>query len=554
MRRPLALSLAAATAVAVPALATATATPAPAAPPAATVSCAELAGLTVPAKEMGLPTSGGRVTAATTVAPGGAGNAAHGAFCQVDLAIAPVDPAAPEIRMRLALPEQWNGKAVMFGGGGYNGTIPDVRQNVPFGPVDAPTPLGRGYATFASDSGHQATPGFLPTASLDGDFGLNDEAVRNFSGDALKKVRDAAVFVVREAYGARPDRTYFAGGSTGGREALAVAQRWPKDFDGVISAYPAWNAASLDLYFGYLTHVMAEPGAFPGPAEQQLLHTRVVQACDGLDGLRDGVVSDEAGCHFDPSVLACPDGTAPGATCLSREQIDAVVAASSPWEWGYEIASGETGYPGFPLLSGAKMHTPLLGFGTVAPADPMPTATGYHFQFWDRWARYFVMRDETAGPFDLDPRDPGPWLARISELTAMQDVNDPDLRPFARAGGKLLMLHGTADELVSHRSTVEYHERVRDVIGDRLAERFLRFYLVPGANHANLGAEFVASWDSLSALDSWVEDGTAPQAPVVTDGSAARGFRTRPLCEFPAWPSYVAGDPAQAASFSCRES
>lgn len=551
MRRPL---LAVLTALSLAATATTAlaGTPAQARDRSGPVACADLVGLQIPAKRIGLPTTGGEVTAAEPVPASGTGAAALPAYCRVDAAIHPVDPAAPDIRMRVALPEGWNGSALMFGGGGYNGTIPNIAQNVPFGPVDRPTPLGRGYATFASDSGHQANLANHPIASLDGSWAVDDEAVRNFSGDALKKVRDAALVVLGEAYGARPDRLYFAGGSTGGREGLAVAQRWPRDFDGVISAYPAWNAATLDLFFGYAAHVLGAPGAFPGPAEQRLLQASAMAACDADDGVADGLISDEAGCDFDPQVLLCPEGTPPGATCLSQQQIDAVVAVSSPFELDYPVASGEWGYPGFPLLSGAHMYTPILGWGTTAPADPMPTTAGYGAQFWTQWVKYFVTRDAATGPFDVDPADPGEWHQRISDLTALQDVNDADLRPFARAGGKLLLVHGAADELVSHRSTVDYYERVRAAVGDRMAERFLRFYLVPGANHANFApVDFSASWDSLTALERWVEDGAAPAGQVVADGNPGAGLRTRPLCEFPTWPRYVGGDPDEAASFAC---
>ncbi|UQS23842.1 tannase/feruloyl esterase family alpha/beta hydrolase [Amycolatopsis thermalba] len=523
-------------AVLVPALAAAAlAAPAHADPVA---RCTELAGLAIPAAAIGLPTSGGTVTAAQVT----------GGYCQVDAALHPVDPAAPDIRMRVALPAEWNGKALMFGGGGYNGTIPNVAGNVPFGPVGGATPLARGYATFASDSGHQASPTHVPAPSLDGSFGVNDEAVRNFSGDALKKTRDAAVFVIAQRYSARPSYSYFAGGSTGGREALAVAQRWPADFDGVISVYPAWNAASLDLFFGYQAQVLSQPGAFPNPAKQALLYRSVIRACDGQDGLRDGVVSDEAGCRFDPRVLRCPGGADTGDACLSDVQIGAVKALSEPLRWKYRVASGERGYPGFPFLSGAAMTTPLLGMGTVAPATPMPAAAGYGVQFWDQWARYFVTRNPGFDALTLDPRRPGPWRERISELTALQDVNNADLGPFARAGGKLLLLHGTADELVSHRSTVDYFQRVERTLGKRATDSFARFYLVPGANHANVGAAFPAAWDSLTALETWTEHQAAPVTPVVTD--AATG-RTRPLCEYPAWPRYRGGDPATASSFSC---
>lgn len=516
-------------------------------------SCAALPGRTIPASVIGLPTTGGEVTAATPVAATGTGATATGAYCRVDASLHPVDPGAPDIHLRAALPVRWNGKAMMFGGGGYDGTVPDVTGNVPFGPLDRPRPLGRGYATFAGDSGHQATPGFPPTPSLDGSFGLNDEAVRNFAGDALKKTRDAARYLIRLHYaGATPTHTYFAGGSSGGREALAVAQRRPGDFDGVIAAYPAWNAASLDLFFGYEAQILSRPGAFLGPAKQDLLHRRVVAACDGRDGLRDGVVSDERGCRFDLRTLRCPHGLDTADTCLSDPQIHAVEALSTPLRWRYPLASGERGYPGFPFLSGADMTTPLLGMGAVAPGHPMPTNSGYGVQFWDQWVRYFVTRDPSFDALSLDPRHPGAWRRRISDLSALQDVNNPDLRPFARAGGKLLILHGTADELVSHRSTVDYFERVQQRVGRRATDAFARLYLVPGANHANIDASFAASWDSLSALEDWAERDTAPARPVVTDANPAAHGRTRPLCAHPSWPRYTGvGSPDSAAGFTC---
>ncbi len=174
--------------------------------------CGSLRGLRLPASVIGLPTRGGEVRAADTISPSGSsssggdssgsgssggdssdsgssrsGSSPTGAYCRVEAVIHPVDPTAPDITLRVALPRQWNKKSMMFGGGGYDGTVPDVTGNVPFGPVGHPRPLARGYATYAGDSGHQAAPDFTPTPSLDGSFGLNDEAVRNFAGDALKK-------------------------------------------------------------------------------------------------------------------------------------------------------------------------------------------------------------------------------------------------------------------------------------------------------------------------------------------------------------------------------
>jgi hypothetical protein len=508
--------------------------------------CAALDQVRIPASAMSLPTTGGRVTSAAVVTSVVSGETIT--YCRVDADIFPVDPAAPDIKLRVAMPHGWNRKAMMFGGGGYNGTIPDVATNVPFGPADRPVPLARRYATFASDSGHQQNPAVPP--SLDGSFGVNDEAVHNFSaGDALKKTRDASLFLIRHAYGTNPAEVYFAGGSTGGREALVVAQRWPRAFDGVIAAFPAWNNLAEILDLGYLAQVLSRPGAFPGPEKQALLYTSVVSACDGLDGVRDNVVSNERGCRYDPRALRCPGGADTGPACLSDAQIGAVTAMSSPFRWPYRIASGETAYPGFPFLSGADMRTPFLGFGTTAPANPMPVTSGYGMQYWDQWVKYFLTRDPGFNSLDLDPRNPGRWLDRISRLSTVQDRNDADLRPFARAGGKLILLHGAADELVSHRSTNDYYQRVRGVVGPGTTHSFMRYYLVPGANHANFGTPaFAAGWDSLTALERWVDGGQPPGSPVVTDVAHAR---TRPLCEYPGWPRYRAGDPNNASSFAC---
>jgi hypothetical protein len=322
-----AMTLLVATAVAGPASATTVAAPA----------CAALNQLAIPASVMSLPTTGGRVTAASDTSAVLGGQTIR--FCRVDADLFPVDPAAPAIKMRLDLPSEWNHRALMFGGGGYNGTIPDPASNVPFGPADQPVPLARGYATFASDSGHQQNPAVPP--SLDGSFGANDEALRNFAaGDALKKTRDASLFLIRHGYRATPTEVFFAGGSTGGREALNVAQRWPTAFDGVISAYPAWNNLAEILDLGYLTQVLSRPGAFPGVDKQTLLYTSVISACDGLDGIEDKVVSNPGGCHFDPRSLRCPGGADTGPTCLSDPQIGAVTAMSTPFRWPYRIASG----------------------------------------------------------------------------------------------------------------------------------------------------------------------------------------------------------------------
>ena len=175
--------------------------------PATPKKCDELNGLVIPATSIGLPTTGGLVTSTTLVAAAGTGAAAIGEYCKVLGAINPVDPTAPQIKFQVDLPTTWNKKAMAFGGGGFDGSIPAVGGNVGIGPTNQPVPLGRGYATWGSDSGHQANA----LGSQDFSFGLNDEAVQNFGGDQIKKTRDAAVFIIKARYGQQPGRSYFHG-------------------------------------------------------------------------------------------------------------------------------------------------------------------------------------------------------------------------------------------------------------------------------------------------------------------------------------------------------
>ena len=467
--------------------------------------------------------------------------------------------------MIVNLPANFNGKGLMFGGGGYDGTIPATQGNIPAGPVDVPVPLAQGYATFSSDSGHQANK----LASQDGSFGINDEAVRNFSGDALKKTRDVALALIRSFYGIEnPRRLYFVGGSSGGREALAVAQQWPTDFDGVVSLYPAWNAATLNLQFGRITRALAAPGAYPNQAKRRALYDAAMQSCDLLDGVADGLISNVLACNaqFDPAgaklngrPLRCPGGADTSDQCLSDAQIRALKTMDTSLGLNYAVQSGETMYPGFNVWGadlGMAGTNPLqsrvtfLALNTAQPTNPMPEGAPYASIFWDQWVRFFVTRDPAFNSLSLDPARPGKWQERISTLTGLQDINKTDLSIFEAHGGKLLIAHGMADVLVSTRATEQYFERLNSTMGKEKVDRFVRYYEIPGYGHA-VSTVFNAAWDSLATLDAWVEKGEAPGAQVVADSVGVPG-RTRPLCEYPAWPRYRGtGDVNSAPSFIC---
>jgi len=517
--------------------------------PDARSSCAQLSGVNIPAASIGLPTSGGLVTATELVGPSGSPPTVVGEYCKVLAVIRPIDPSAFDIRFQLNLPTNWNTKAMMFGGGGYDGSIPAATGNVFLGPVDKPVPLGQGYATFAGDSGHQANAAGV----RDGSFALNDEALNNFAVEALKKTRDAAMFVAIKRYGQSPTRRYFVGHSTGGREALAVTQRWPQDWDGAVSLYPAWNAATLDLQFGRLSRAFAAPGAYPNENKKKLLYDATIAACDGLDGVRDGLISNVAACKFDPMTLRCPAGADTGDSCLSDPQIAAFNAYNTPITFSYPLASGETQYPGFNVFAGADTRG-LLNLGTTppvnSPGNPSILTQPFWAAFWEQWMRFFVTRDPGYNALTLDPQNPGVYLQRITFLTRIQNIFNTDFSGFQSKGGKLLIAHGTGDALVSTRSTEDYWNRLIAAMGPEKVKSFARFYEIPGQGHV-FGA-FATAWDSVKTLEDWAERGIAPPTQIVSDTNAATKGRTRPLCEYPTWPKYVgAGDPNVAANFTC---
>ena len=529
------------------------------------VACAPLAGTAIPASSIGLPTSGGVVNTATVVAASGTGASAIPEHCLVVGAIASVDKSAPNIQFKLALPTTWNSKALMLGGGGFDGSIPNVTGNIPSGSTTQPLPLARGYAVFGSDSGHQANA----YGSQDDTFALYEEAVRNFGGEAIKKTRDAATYLIKMRYGVdKVQKAYFAGGSTGGREALAAITRWPADWDGAISWYPAWNDAAALLAGQRINRALAQPGAYPNTAKRKLVYDAAMAACDSMDGVADGLISNQERCNatFDPSTamyngnpLRCVGGADTGDTCLSDAQITAMKAFNSGARFNFSLASGEDHYAGSNIwgsdLGITSNPSPLqptitfLGLGTSQPVLPMPRTAPYISVLLDQWIKYSVTRDPNFDSFSLDPENPGPWAGRISELSTLLDTK-VDLDSFSAKGGKLLLAHGKSDVLVSTRATEEYYQRLQSRMTPTEVDKFARYYEVPGFGHA-VSTAFNAVWDSLTTLENWAEKGTSPSNQVVTDSAGVPG-RTRPMCDYPTWPKYKgSGDVNLASSFTC---
>ncbi|KQP38055.1 tannase/feruloyl esterase family alpha/beta hydrolase [Pseudorhodoferax sp. Leaf274] len=494
-------------------------------------ACEALAGGTVAATAIGLPTSGAVVQSARFVAA--AADNPNGEHCQVKGLIMPRDPAAPNIEYEVNLPSNWNGKALQYGGGGYNGTLVTGLDQAAMHPSAAPRPLARGYATLGSDSGHKAGSDA---------WALNDEALANFGHQQIKKTRDVAAVLAQRRYGRAPERFYFVGNSQGGHEALDAAARYPADYDGVVATHPAYNVPLLHL--GSLNVVQA--GAAGGgagwlnPAQHRLVKDLAMATCDGLDGQADGIISHLPACRAAMTVdtvraaLRCPGGAAGGDGCLSDAQIAAVARISSPYRPGLTLAGAST-FGAWGLLEGAD-----LPLGNTGPED------SFFAVIAATTVRYVVAKDPAL---DLLAFDPLAYAARLQQVSTLMDVTDVSLEPFRARGGKIIMTHGTADQLIPSSNSVAYYERQRAQFGQATLDGFLRFYMVPGFAHG--GGTFSARYDALAQLENWVERGQPPQAFVTVDENAATAGRTRHMCLYGSYPRLTGAAANDAASYTC---
>jgi hypothetical protein len=483
------------------------------------------------------PTPGARVTAATP------------AFCRVLGRIAPVNPASPPILFQVNLPGQWNGRSLQFGGGGFNGTLVTAVGLPPAQRFDAQSPLAQGFVTVGTDSGHQTGPGDAPQA-----FALNDEALLNFAHASYKKVRDVSVALAQRAYGRKPDKLYFMGSSEGGREALMMAQRYPADFDGIFSRVPVVSWTGLQ-HAGLRDGLAAMGDGWLKPAHTRLVHDAVLAACDAADGLVDGLIADPVGCkkRFDVTKLRCTQAASD--TCLTDPQIRAVQTLQSPLRMDADMANGVRVYPGRgPSGEALPSFGPTGGWqawwlGTAPPAMPPLPANGITWLYGAGAIQYFYARD---GKADLQRYTQQAHAARIREVSALMDATDPDLSAFAARGGKLIMLENMADYAQSPYAGIAYFESVQAKMSRPAVERFARLYTAPGVDHVGSGAP--ANVDILATLTDWVEKGKAPGALTVVEQEVKAGFaikRALPLCQWPQWPKYKAGDTAVASSFEC---
>ncbi|WP_431283210.1 tannase/feruloyl esterase family alpha/beta hydrolase [Humitalea sp. 24SJ18S-53] len=506
-------------------------------------TCGRLATLRIDPAAITLPTTGAQVLSAAPVTD------ANGTYCRVMGAILPVDPAAPRILFQANLPAQWNGRALQFGGGGYNGRIPNTTGLETHGLEGTPTPLARGFLTFGGDSGHQAA------RNDDASFAVNEEALHNFGYQHIRKTLDAVRQVATAHYGQAPRRVYFNGGSTGGREGMTAAIRWPDAYDGIITWYPVTSYTGLRLWGATLARAVYDDnsaGWIP-PAMVTRLARDSIARCDALDGVADGLVSHPDGCRLGAAAyvesLRCPAGqTGNPDNCLTAPQIDrALRVYHEGYTLPYAFANGSRDYRGYNSLEGITMQ---LGTERDLQDTPDVDRNARHAALAYQFFRYFVFGGNHVDMRQLDVTAPGPVRDRILEISGLFDASATDLSRFAARGGKIIWLHGHDDASVSPLENRRNFEAIVARMGSAATDGFLRYFAIPGLAHG--GGRFAPQWESLAALDAWRENGTPPDAAIITDGtsSTTRG-RTRPLCRLPTWPQYRSGDPNQAASFAC---
>ena len=432
--------------------------------------------------------------------------------CRLAVTLTPSSDS--HIEMELWMPsENWNGKFLAIGNGGYAG-------NVSTG--DMAVALRKGYATASSDTGHKGGSAVFAVG--------HPEKVVDFGYRAMHEMAVQSKMLISAFYKRGPQFSYFEGCSTGGRQGMMAAQRYPEDFDAIIAGAPVYNMVHLSTsQMAIFVPMLKDPSSIlPGP-KIKLLADAVVNACDSNDGVKDGIVSDPQMCKFDPATLVCKSGDA--GDCLIPSQAENVKrAAFEP----VKTSKGELVYParsrGFE--AGLRMATP------GSPIQPMYSDMnryiGHQDANWDQMT------------FDLDAD-----LALALKNGSVIEANDPDLSKFKARGGKLLLWHGWSDPGPAPENTINYHDAVVKKLGGGRQDDWMRLFLLPGVNHCG-GGVGPDQADFLGALEQWRESGVAPNA-IVASRRVGQPEMSRPLCMYPQVAKYIpgVGNTNEAKSFAC---
>jgi feruloyl esterase len=487
-----------------------------AASPALAASCEGLTSLTLPDATI---TSAQSVAAGQFSPPAGRGGAPNAAgyqdlpaFCRVSATLKPTSDS--DIKVEVWLPATgWNGKFQAVGNGGWAGVI-SYRE---LGEA-----LRRGYATASTDTGHTGGSGQFALGHPEKliDFGWRSEHEMTVKSKAI----------VSAFYGNPARLSYWNGCSTGGRQGLQEAQRFPNDYDGIIAGAPA-NRTALALWIAFA--MLKDPASYIPASKYALVHRAVVDACDASDGLKDGLIEDPTRCHFDPKVLLCKG--ADDASCLTAPQVEAARKIYTP---ATNPRTGQQLFPSLPL--GTELGWAILGAGPDASAVMLD-----HY-------KYVVFKDANwdwrTFNFDSD-------MVRSDQPdNNVMNATDPNLKTFFGHNGKLLLYHGLSDPNISALSTIQYYNRVVDTMGGASkTSDSIRLFLEPGMGHC-AGGEGPNVFDKVGAEEQWVEQGKAPTQIVASHSTNGKVDRTRPLCPYPQIAQYKgAGSIDDAKNFVCRE-
>jgi feruloyl esterase len=482
-------------------------------------SCDSLASLNLPNTKIDLaqPVEAGQFRPPTGNGKGG--GSAFGnlpAFCRLAATLTPSSDS--DIKIEVWLPAAgWNNSLQSVGNGAWAGTISY--------PAMA-TALAAGYATASTDTGHAGNTASFITG--------HPEKLSDFAYRAVHEMTLAAKAIVAAYYGEAASHSYWNGCSTGGRQALAEAQRYPGDYDGIIAGAAANYVTHLQgqqVWMNTITH--KDEASYLPPEKYKMLHDAVLKACDALDGVKDGVLEDPTRCHFDPKELVCT--TTDAALCLTAPQMEAVRKTyRGPM-------SAKTGKPLFPGLERGSE----AGWATLSGPKPMSLA--------EETYRYIVFQDPNWNYMSFDPdRD---MAAADKNASALMNSTEPNLKPFFGHGGKLLMYHGWADPGIAPRNSVNYYESVvENVGGRRKAGDSIRLFMIPGMGHCR-GGDGTDTFDAMAAIAAWVEKGKAPERIEASHQTRGVVDRTRPLCPYPQMAIYNGtGSTAEAPNFSCKGS
>ena len=427
----------------------------------------------------------------------------------------------PAVRFELKLPTKtYAGRYLQYGCGGFCGYI----AIPPTPSLNCDLPHGGDVAVAATDGGHVGTTPFLFD---DGKWAENNQAARDdFEFRAGHVVSRASKSLIEAFYGAPPSKSYYSGC---GREALLLAQRYPHDFDGIVTG-------SLAGYWGPLVGVYqtwlakANTGADGRPIltrdKLPALHDAAMASCDGADGLVDGSIEDPRACTFDPATLACPPGT-DNAGCLTAAQVEAVKKLYAP----------PTDEHGRKLYPGSETVGSELAWAWGDWILPSPETGGVPFArlLADNYLKYMAYPIGTphssVDEFTFTARE----FDRLTAEGVRYNAMSTDLREFRRAGGKLILWHGWADQTIPAAGTLDYYQRLTRASGGLAAtQSWARLFMVPGLYHcANNGVK-LTEYNPLRNLFDWVERGTAPDRTIATGRDAAGNVaRTRPVFPYP---------------------